>query len=136
MLNKSKVASLLLATLLVFGFYYAESLLLGEVGQSTGAIQIAGTDSNVQIPFFIASCDYVLIGEELYAASAYISREPKLLGSVKASDMAKAVIIVVLLLGLVFSVALLIAALNDGGNALGWLGEKMEYFMQLFNEHI
>lgn len=119
-----------------FGFYYAESLLLGEVGQSTGAIQIAGTDSNVQIPFFITSCDYVLIGEELYAASAYISREPKLLGSVKASDMAKAVIIVVLLLGLVFSVALLIAALNDGGNALGWLGEKMEYFMQLFNEHI
>lgn len=118
-----------------FGFYYAESLLLGEVGQSTGAIQIAGTDSNVQIPFFITSCDYVLIGEELYAASAYISREPKLLGSVKASDMAKAVIIAALLLGLIFSVALLIAALGDSGNALGWLGEKMEYFMQLFNEH-
>jgi len=118
-----------------FGFYYAESLLLGEVGQSTGAIQIAGTDSTVQIPFFITSCDYVLIGEELYAASAYISREPKLLGSVKASDMAKAVIIVALLLGLVFSAALLVAALDDGANALGWLGEKMEYFMQLFNEH-
>ncbi|OGK12204.1 MAG: hypothetical protein A2Y63_05370 [Candidatus Riflebacteria bacterium RBG_13_59_9] len=119
-----------------FGYYYAESLLLGEVGQSTGAIQIAGTDSNVQIPFFITSCDYVLIGEELYAASAYISREPKLLGSVKASDMAKAVIIVVLLLGLVFSVALLVGALGNGANALGGLGEKMEYFMELFNEHI
>jgi hypothetical protein len=118
-----------------FGYYYAESLLLGEVGQSTGAIQIAGTDSNVQIPFFITSCDYVLIGEELYAASAYISREPKLLGSIKASDMAKAVIIIVLFLGLVFSAALLIGAKSNSESPLGVAGEKMEYFLQVFNQH-
>jgi hypothetical protein len=119
-----------------FGYYYAESLLLGEVGQSTGAIQIAGTDSNVQIPFFITSCDYVLIGEELYAASAYISREPKLLGSIKASDMAKAVIIVVLFISLLLSAALLIGAAKQGDNSLGVVGEKMEYFMEIFNEHV
>jgi hypothetical protein len=118
-----------------FGYYYAESLLLGEVGQSTGAIQIAGTDSNVQIPFFITSCDYVLIGEELYAASAYISREPKLLGSLKASDMAKAFIILVLLIGFVLSALLLIGAAKDGQNSLGKAGEKMEYFLQVFNQH-
>ena len=118
-----------------FGYYYAESLLLGEVGQSTGAIQIAGTDSNVQIPFFITSCDYVLIGEELYAASAYISREPKLLGSLKASDMAKAVIILVLLIGFVLSAFLLVGAAGNGEDSLGAVGEKMEYFMQVFNEH-
>lgn len=118
-----------------FGYYYAESLLLGEVGQSTGAIQIAGTDSNVQIPFFITSCDYVLIGEELYAASAYISREPKLLGSLKASDMAKAFIILVLLTGFVLSAFLLVGAAKGGEDSLGAVGEKMEYFMQVFNEH-
>ncbi len=118
-----------------FGYYYAESLLLGEVGQSTGAIQIAGTDSNVQIPFFITSCDYVLIGEELYAASAYISREPKLLGSLKASDMAKAAIIAVLLIGFVLSAFLLIGAAKNGDDSLGSAGEKMEYFMQVFNQH-
>lgn len=118
-----------------FGYYYAESLLLGEVGQSTGAIQIAGTDSNVQIPFFITSCDYVLIGEELYAASAYISREPKLLGSLKASDMAKAFIILVLLIGFVLSALLLIGAAKGGEDSLGVAGEKMEYFMQVFNQH-
>ena len=118
-----------------FGYFYAESLLLGEVGQSTGAIQIAGTDANVQIPFFITSCDYTLIGEELYAASAYISREPKLLGSIKASDFAKAIILGVLSLGLLFSLALLVGSALAPDNPLGWIGEKMEYFMQIFNEH-
>ena len=118
-----------------FGYYYAESLLLGEVGQSTGAIQIAGTDSNVQIPFFITSCDYVLIGEELYAASAYISREPKLMGSIKASDMAKAVILITLLLGLVFSFALYFGAQADPQHPLGFIGEWMEYFLEVFNQH-
>jgi hypothetical protein len=118
-----------------FGYYYAESLLLGEVGQSTGAIQIAGTDSNVQIPFFITSCDYVLIGEELYAASAYISREPKLMGSIKASDMAKAVILIALLAGLVFSIALYFGAKANPQHPLGVFGEWMEYFMEVFNQH-
>lgn len=78
------------------GYYYAESLLLAETGQSTGAIQIAGTDSQNQLPFFITTCDYTLIGEELYAASAYLSREPLLLGSLKGLDVAKLVVIIAL----------------------------------------
>jgi len=73
------------------GYYYAESLLLAETGASTGAIQIAGTDATHQLPFFITTCDYTLIGEELYAASAYMSREPMLLGSLKGQDLGKAV---------------------------------------------
>ncbi|MDQ3023602.1 MAG: hypothetical protein M3R04_04325 [bacterium] len=79
------------------GYYYAEALLLAETGQSTGAIQIAGTDSQNQLPFFITTCDYTLIGEELYAASAYLSREPLLLGSLKGLDLAKAVIILAII---------------------------------------
>lgn len=74
------------------GYYYAESLLLAETGASTGAIQIAGTDALHQLPFFITTCDYTLIGEELYAASAYLSREPMLLGSLKGQDVGKAMI--------------------------------------------
>jgi len=45
------------------------------------------------------ACDYTLIGEELYAASAYLSREPKLLSTLKGSDYMKVVIIFLLLLG-------------------------------------
>jgi hypothetical protein len=87
------------ATNFLLGMFYAESLILAETGASTGAIQIAGTDAVTQLPFFIAACDYTLIGEELYAASAYLSREPKLLGSLKAQDMAKLLIVVSIFAG-------------------------------------
>jgi hypothetical protein len=81
------------------GYFYAESLILAETGASTGAIQIAATDSYTQLPFFITTCDYTLIGEELYAASAYLSREPLLLGSLRAQDIAKGIIISALVIG-------------------------------------
>ena len=84
---------------IMMGYFYAESLLLAETGASTGAIQIAGTDSYTQLPFFITTCDYTLMGEELYAASAYLSREPKLLGSLKGQDIGKAVLLLVMILG-------------------------------------
>jgi hypothetical protein len=83
------------------GSFYAESLLLAETGNATGAIQIAGTANPEQLPFFIASCDYTIMGEELYAASAYLSREPLLLGSLKGQDLIKMVIILLLIVGAV-----------------------------------
>ena len=85
------------------GYFYAESLILAETGAATGAIQIAATDSYTQLPFFITTCDYTLIGEELYAASAYLSREPLLLGSIRAQDVAKGIIITALVVGAVLA---------------------------------
>lgn len=81
------------------GAYFAESLLLTETGASTGAIQIAGTDSDHQLPFFVTTCDYTLIGEELYAASAYLSREPVQVGTLRGQDIGKALILGVLVMG-------------------------------------
>ena len=92
-----------------FGMFYAESLILAETGAATGAIQIAGTDQVAQLPFFIATCDYTLIGEELYAASAYLSNEPVLVGSLKAQDWAKLIILVIMAVGVV-------------SGLLGWTG--------------
>ena len=89
------------ATNVYMGKFYAESLMLAETGAQAGSIQISGTDEIAQIPFFIVACDYTLIGEELYAASAYLGREPILLGSLKAQDYAKAAIIVLAIIGLV-----------------------------------
>lgn len=92
------------------GYFYAESLILAETGYSVGAIQIAGTTAITQLPFFIAACDYTLIGEEMYAASAYLDRDPPLLGSIKGEDIAKASIILIIVstaiigtLGYIFS---------------------------------
>ena len=87
------------AAVFLQGTFFAESLLMAETGNSIGAIQIAGTDSEHQLPFFIAACDYTLIGEELYAASAYLSREPMLLGSLKGQDWGKILIFAAIILG-------------------------------------
>ena len=89
------------ATNVYMGMFHAESLLLAETGVEAGSIQIAGTDQIAQLPFFIVACDYTLIGEELYAASAYLGREPVLLGSLKAQDYAKAIILACAIIGLV-----------------------------------
>ena len=99
------------ATNIYMGKFYAESLILAETGALAGSIQIAGTDEIAQIPFFVVACDYTLIGEELYAASAYLGREPILLGSLKAQDYAKAAVIILTIAGTV--------AVN-----FGWLGFK------------
>lgn len=86
------------AAVLYMGKFYAESLILAETGNSIGAIQIAGTASQAQIPFFVTACDYTLIGEEFFAASAYLSQKPELIGGVKGQDMIKAGIITVIFL--------------------------------------
>ena len=88
---------------IMMGYFYAESLLLAETGSTTGAIQIAGTDAFTQLPFFITTCDYTLLGEELYAASAYLSGEPRMLGSLKGQDAGKALILAALVLGAVLA---------------------------------
>ncbi len=71
------------------GAFFAESLILAETGNAIGAIQVAGTAMPSQLPFFVAACDYTLIGEELFAASAYLSGESHQLGSLKGQDVGK-----------------------------------------------
>ncbi|MBD3331716.1 hypothetical protein GF356_02605 [candidate division GN15 bacterium] len=93
------------ATNVYMGMFHAESLLLAETGAIAGSIQISGTDQIAQLPFFIVACDYTLIGEELYAASAYLGREPVLLGSLKAQDVAKAAVVIFALIGVIWSTA-------------------------------
>ena len=77
------------AACLYQGKFFAESLLLAETGNRIGAIQIAGTGSSSQIPFFVTACDYTLIGEEFLTASAILSNRKDLLGSVRGQDIIK-----------------------------------------------
>lgn len=108
------------ATNFFLGTFWAESLILAETGATTGAIQIAGTDSVFQLPFFITACDYTLIGEELYAASAYLSREPLLLGSLKGQDWGKMIILGVVTLGSVLLLLSKIPQLSFFAKILGF----------------
>lgn len=91
------------ATNIYMGAFFAESLLLAETGNAAGSIQIAGTARPEQLPFFIAACDYTLMGEELYAASAYLSHEPVMLGGLKGQDFIKMLITLAIIVGVVLA---------------------------------
>jgi len=85
------------------GYFYAESLILAENAYVSGAISVAGTTSIDQLPFFVAACDYTIIGDELYAASAYISRNPLEVAGVKAGDWFKALSVAFIIVGVVLA---------------------------------
>lgn len=102
------------------GAFYAESLILAETGNSIGAIQVAGTAMPSQLPFFVAACDYTLIGEEFFAASAYLSGEPHQLGSLKGQDLGKLIGAVLIVVGC--AAATIAAITTDPGAAPGLFG--------------
>ena len=85
------------------GKFYAESLILAEAGNSIGALQIAGTGSYSQIPFFVTACDYTLIGEEFFVASAYLSDRPELIGSIKGQDIVKLLVMIAIAMTVVLN---------------------------------
>lgn len=105
------------ATNFLFGGFYAESLILTENGRALGAVQVAGCPDPTQIPFFIATCDYVVIGDEYYAASAYLTREPTLTGSLVGQDIVKAILIALAAVGIGLT-----TALGPGHFLTVWLG--------------
>ena len=91
------------AAILMLGMFFAESLILAETGFMTGAIQVAGTAKQHQLPFFVAACDYTIIGEEYFAVTAYLTREPGLVGTIRAGDVTKLVGITLLVLGVILA---------------------------------
>lgn len=88
---------------LFLGRFFAESLIFAETGFINKSIQIAGTAEPTQLPFFVVSCDYTVLGEELFAVSAYLSKDPRLVSSLRASDMIKAVAILSVIVGTILA---------------------------------
>jgi len=85
----------------MMGAFWAEALMLAEVGSEVGALQITGTAQLSQVPFFVASSDYTLIGEELFAAAAYLSKDQMQLGSILGQDLSKAIVAALIVVGVI-----------------------------------
>jgi hypothetical protein len=86
---------------IMIGPFYAESMLFSETFNRIGAIQLAGTARGYQIPFFAVICDYLLIAEEIYAAGAYLSKDPVVSGTIMGQDYGKIVALVLMILGII-----------------------------------
>jgi hypothetical protein len=85
----------------LFGAFWAENLMLAEVGTQVDAFQISGTASIGQVPFFVTTTDYCLIGEELYAAAASLTADEVFLGAILGQDICKAIMVALLVAGVI-----------------------------------
>ncbi|MDC0262235.1 hypothetical protein OAK47_03325, partial [Planctomycetaceae bacterium] len=112
------------------GAFYAESLIFAETANTVGAIQIAGTAMPSQLPFFVAACDYVLIGEEFFAASAYLSGEPQQLGSLKGQDVGKFIAGLFLILGAVLMTVSQFVHRGESGEKTGDLQNVISFITE------
>lgn len=130
LIHREKVASAFL-----FGSFAGESLILAEAGQQIGAMQVAATVSPEQIAFFIAACDYTLIGEELFAASAYLSREPVQLGSLVGQDIGKLLFFMLIVVGVLIATwnvlfpSLIVGNVSDLISGGSWIYDSLIDFM-------
>jgi hypothetical protein len=75
-----------------FGEFDFTSLLMAEPGARMGVLQIAGSPTLWQVPFFVCTCNHTIIGEEYFAAGAYLSEDPTMRASLVSQDIIKAVL--------------------------------------------
>jgi len=105
---------------LFFGAFDFSSLLMAEPGARIGVLQIAGDPSLWQMPFFVCTCDQTVMGEEYYAAGAYVSPDPALRGSLVSQDVIKVVFAGLILLG---ALALLLP-----GDTAQWFVDLLRHY--------
>jgi hypothetical protein len=84
---------------IMVGEFQAETMMLVEAAAQTGAITICGTSRAIQIPFFVAAADYTLIGEEMFAGGAYLSKDRVKLGGIAALDVGKIIGTIMIIVG-------------------------------------
>jgi len=117
------------AVCFMFGFFAGESLLLAESSYTVSEVLIAGTAVPSQLPFFVASCDKTLIGEEFFAASAMLSGNQEDIAMLRGLDVGKNVAIGIIITIVLFSYLTIIfkpesydSVLNVLGNIFHWGG--------------
>ncbi len=86
----------------LLGRFGAEGLWLAEAMASQGSAQLGGTTDPAAMPLLTAALDEVVIGEEVYAAGAYLHR-PSHLGSLAAQDIMRIIILLTIVIGVILT---------------------------------
>ena len=84
---------------MIFGATYWETTVVLGAGAVAGCMNLAGVPRLYYMPLAVTACDYTLIGEELYAAAAYVEKTPHEMASIQAQDWLKALMILILISG-------------------------------------
>lgn len=87
----------------LLGTFGLEFLLCGEDGAQRGFPQIAGATSTAALPIMILSTPHTLIGEEIFAAEAYLSDNPASDARLRTQDALRTMVIMLIVLGFFYS---------------------------------
>lgn len=93
------------ASAILCGTWYHQTIIFCEGLQRAGAMTLGGTDTTHNIPFMVAANNYSMIGEEMYAMSAYLSEDKTLGNSLVGQDLGKYLVIAVTIIGVILSAA-------------------------------
>jgi hypothetical protein len=81
------------------GDFQAEALEIAEAGRADAIAQFGGTTNTDQLPFFMATCDQTLVGEELYTAQGYLTADPQGISRLVGPDAGKVIAILLIMAG-------------------------------------
>ena len=81
------------------GHFGSEAALITDAAERNDSLTLAGSDSITAQAVFAASAQEPLIGEELFAAGAYINAGPVHASSLRAQDIFRWVLVIAILIG-------------------------------------
>jgi len=90
----------------MIGHFGQEYLLVGEAGAQRDLPQMVGSDDLDAQPFLVATTDRALLGEEAFAAGAYLTERPEHIASLRLQDILRLAVVVVILGGVLIKTLL------------------------------
>jgi len=81
----------------MIGSFGPEVALMVDAGARQGLAQVAGSADARALAVLHTSADHVLMGEEIFAAGAYLDRRPGDLARLRAQDLTRLILIIVIL---------------------------------------
>jgi len=81
------------------GYFLSDVIVAGETASRVGAMQVGGTADQSGLPLMGICCDSLLIGEEIYAASASITGDKLATATLAGEDWVKAILLLLMIVG-------------------------------------
>jgi hypothetical protein len=93
------------ATTIYYGYFLSDVIVTGETGSRVGSLQIGATTDQSATPLMAIVCDYQLVGEEMYAAAASITKDRNAVATLAGEDWIKLILLALMIIGTLGSLA-------------------------------
>jgi len=93
------------AAIIFVGSFLSDIMMNTETGKRVGAIEVGGCTDTTAMATMAMVCDSILIGEEIYAAAAVITKDKALAGSIAGQDWAFIVTLALMTIGVALGLA-------------------------------